>query len=411
MGEAKWLASVFDLGPDWVIERVDVDPDIKELRVRVARRPGAELPCPECGRACRHYDTRERKWRNLDAWGFKTFFVCGVPRVECPEHGVATLPVPWAEGRSRYTVEFETEVIAWLQEASILAVSRRMKMSWNAVSGIMERAVRRGLERRKTEPVRRLSVDETSFKRRHRYVTVVSDPDAGRVLHVAEGRSREALESFYEHMGEERLAAVESVSMDMWRPYVAATLARVRGAEEKVAFDRFHVAKHLLAALDKVRRAEHRERQAEGDAALSRTRWKWLVGPAKMTHAEKLAFAKLRKSVEATAQAWAVKEAASKLWDYRLRGWAERAWLHWLQWADATELGPVRKVAEMIRSHLWGILNAVVLRATNGPAEGINSRIQMVKARSRGFRNQDRFVAAILFHLGGLDLCPRPGHG
>ena len=100
MGKAKWLDSVLDLGPDWVIERVDVDPGSKELRVRVARRPGTELPCPECGRTCRRYDTRERKWRNLDAWGFKTFFVCGVPRVECPEHGVATLPVPWLDGRS-----------------------------------------------------------------------------------------------------------------------------------------------------------------------------------------------------------------------------------------------------------------------------------------------------------------------
>ena len=88
-------------------------------------------------------------------------------------------------------------------------------MSWNAVSGIMERAVRRGLGCRETEPVRRLSVDETSFKLCPRSGTVVADPDAGRVLHVAEGRGREALESFYEHMGGERLATVESVSMDM----------------------------------------------------------------------------------------------------------------------------------------------------------------------------------------------------
>lgn len=220
---------------------------------------------------------------------------CGVRRVECPDRGVATLPVPWAEGRSRYTAAFETEVIAWLREASVLTVSRRMGMSWNAVSGIMERAVRRGLERREMEPVQRLSVDETSFKRGHQYVTVLSDPDTKRVLDVVKGRSREALESLYRRMGREWLAAARSVSMDMWRPYVAATLAWVAGAEEKVAFDRFHMAKHLLAALDKVRRAEHREQLAEGDAVLSRTGWQWLVGRAKMTHAEKLAFAELRK--------------------------------------------------------------------------------------------------------------------
>ena len=205
MDGQKWLESVLDLGPDWRVTEVMPDAERKELRVRVERRSGAALRCPKCGRAGRRYDTRERKWRNLDAWGYRTFFVCGVPRVDCPEHGVSTLPVPWAEGRSRYTAAFEMEVAAWLREASVLAVAKRMRMSWNAVAGIMDRAVRRGLERRKAEPLRRLSVDETSFKRRHRYVTVVSDPDTGRVLHVAQGRSRASLESFYRRAGPDRL--------------------------------------------------------------------------------------------------------------------------------------------------------------------------------------------------------------
>ncbi len=60
----------------------------------------------------------------------------------------------------------------------------------------------------------------------------------------------------------------------------------------------------------------------------------------------------------------------------------------------------------MIREHLRVIVNAIILRATNGPAEGINSRIKTVKFRSRSFRNRERFANAILFHLGGLDLYP-----
>ena len=127
-------------------------------------RTGASpLRCSHCGEACPGYDTRRREWRNLDAWGYKTFLVCNVPRVQCPEHGVVTIQVPWSEGSSRYTALFEAEVIAWLKEASV-----------KAVAGIMQRAVARGLARRKTEAVRRLSVDETSFRRRHQYVTVVS---------------------------------------------------------------------------------------------------------------------------------------------------------------------------------------------------------------------------------------------
>ena len=208
---------------------------------------------------------------------------------------MVTTRVPWAEGRSRYTAAFESLAIGWLREAGVLAVSRRLRLSWTAVDGIMERAVRRGLARRETRAVRRLSVDERSFKQGHRYVTVVSDSDTKAVLHVAPGRSREALEAFCRKVGKRQLAAVESVSMDMWRPYVAATEAWVAGARRKTAFDRFHVAKHLGDAVDKVRRAEHKELQAAGNAVLAGTRWQWLRGARKKTHGEKLAFAELRR--------------------------------------------------------------------------------------------------------------------
>ena len=101
-------------------------------------------------------------------------------------------------------------MIAWLKGASVKAVAERMRLSWNAVDGIMQRAVVRGLARHKPDAVRRLSVYETSCRRRHRYVTVVSNPETGHVLHVAPGRGRDMLMAFYEGMGEERRAAVES---------------------------------------------------------------------------------------------------------------------------------------------------------------------------------------------------------
>ena len=170
------------------ITRVERTPERKELRVELARTSGGRLRCPHCGEACPGYDTRRREWRNLDAWGYSTFLVCDVPRVRCREHGVVTMQVPWAEGSSRYTAEFEAEVILWLKEASVRAVAQRMRLSWNAADGIMQRAVARGLARRPEQAVRHLSVDETAFRRRHRYVTVVSNPKKGIVLHVARGR-------------------------------------------------------------------------------------------------------------------------------------------------------------------------------------------------------------------------------
>nr|VFK68035.1 MAG: Transposase [Candidatus Kentron sp. UNK]VFK73315.1 MAG: Transposase [Candidatus Kentron sp. UNK] len=117
-------------------------------------------------------------------------------------------------------------------------------------------------------------------------------------------------------------------------------------------------------------------------------------------------FKSLRESALKTARAWAIKELAMSLWHYVSKAWAKKGWKRWLSWAVRSRLEPIKKVARMIKKHLWGILNAVLLKVTNGPAEGINSRIKMVKVRSRGFRNKQRFATAIYFHLGGLDLYP-----
>ena len=117
-------------------------------------------------------------------------------------------------------------------------------------------------------------------------------------------------------------------------------------------------------------------------------------------------FKALRESTLKTARAWAIKELAMSLWGYTSRSWAMKAWKQGLSWAVRSRLEPVKKVAKTIKAHLWGIVNAVLLRADNGGAESINSRIKMVKVRSRGFRNKDRFRNAIYFHLGGLDLYP-----
>ena len=94
------------------------------------------------------------------------------------------------------------------------------------------------------------------------------------------------------------------------------------------------------------------------------------------------------------------------LWHYVSRTWARKGWERWLSWVMRCQLEPVKEAARTIRNHLWGILNTTVLKVANVPAEGINSRIKMVKVRSRGFRNKQRFANTIYFHLGGLDLYP-----
>ena len=331
--------------------------------------------------------------------------VADVPRVECTEHGVVTITVPWAEPGSGFTALFEALVIDWLQEATTSAVSDRLRLSWNAVDGIMQRAVKRGLARRDEVAPTRIGVDETSFQKRHEYVSVVSDhSEGGHVLYMADDRKTQSLKGYLETLDDEKKAGIESISMDMWPAYIKAAHEALPHAESCIAFDKFHVAKYLGDAVDKVRRQEHRTLMANGDDLLKGSKYRWLRNPQNMSRKQWREFAVLRESSLKTSRAWAIKELAMSLWHYSTRGWALKAWNRWLSWAFRSRLEPIRRVARTIREHLWGIINAIVLKADNGRSEAMNRKIQQIKSRACGFRNRERFRNAIYFHLGGLDL-------
>lgn len=406
MRDRELYGKILGIEKPWLVERVELDRDGREVRVFLhneQRRP----PCPQCGKACGRYDSRPRRWRHLDTCQYQTVLVTDVPRVQCPEHGVQQIAVPWAEAGSRFTALFEALIIDWLQEASVSAVTEAFGLSWEAVDGVMQRAVRRGLARRKKTLPKHVAVDETSFQKRHEYVTVVLDRKESTVTHVADGRGRETLDEYWTQFSKEELATIESVTMDMWGGYIVSTAEHVPEAEQKIAFDRFHVAKHLGDAVDKVRRQEHRQLRAAGNELLKGTRYLWLENPEGMTSTRRLELEELRGASLKTARAWSIKEFAATLWCYRSRAWARKAWLRWYSWAIRSRLEPVRKVARMIKRHLEGIVNAVVLGVTNARLEATNARIQAIKKRACGFRNRERFRNAIYFHLGGLDLYPK----
>jgi len=405
MRDRDLYARILGIQLPWRVEDVELRLDAGEVQVRVAGAAAA-WRCPTCGREAPGYDTRERRWRHLDTCQYRTILIAQVPRVQCVTHGVLQVAVPWAEASSRFTALFEALVIDWLQETSLAAVARRVGLSWDEVDGIMRRAVERGLVRRELEAPRRIGVDETSFQKRHEYVTVVCDLERDRVLHVADGHTEASLAAFYAALGPALCAGIEVVAMDMWRAYIKATRRYVPEAARKIAFDKFHVVQLLVDAVDRVRRVENRALRARDDARLVGTKYWWLTRRQRLARQHWRPFARLRHSTLKTARAWALKEFALRLWTYMRRGWAVRAWQRWLSWAQRSRLGPMQAAAQSIRKYLWGILNAIHARVTNALTEGMNARIQELKRRACGYRNRERFRNAIYFHLGGLNLYP-----
>lgn len=407
MQDRQLYEQILGITAPWFVAEVELDLEEGEVHVYLEHQRQASWSCPECGKTSPLHDHQpERAWRHLDTCQYQTFLHAEIPRTCCEEHGVRVVPIPWAEPYGHFTGLFERLAIDWLQAASQQAVAARLGLSWDEVHGIMQRAVKRGLRRRAAEPLPYVGVDEKSFRKRHRYVTVVSDLERGRVLYVAEDRKQASLDGFWPTLTEEQTDSIEGVAMDMWEPYVNSVKAHLPQPEEKIVYDKFHVAKHLSEAVDKVRRQENKQLRAEGDERLAGTKYDWLRGRDKFDHQGWRDFCRLRRSNLKTARAWALKEQAMKLWEYSYVGAARNHFRWWYRWATHSRLEPMIEKAKMLKSHLKNILTYLTHPITNALSESLNSKIEWVKYTARGFRNQDNFRTAIYFHCGGLDLAP-----
>src|SRR5262249_684761 len=247
---------------------------------------------------------------------YQTILHADPPRTQCAQHGIKVVKLPWAEAGARFTALFEALAIEWMKAASQKAVGELLKLSWDEIHGIQERAVKRGLERRKQELIPHVGVDEKAFRKGHNYLTLVNDLDSGRVLYVAEDRQQSSMDGFWGTLTEEQKQGIQAVAMDMWDPYIDSIYQHLLEPEKKIVYDKFHIAKHLGEAVDQVRRKEHRVLKAEGDERLTGTKYHWLRDPARMESEQRREFVHLRQSDLKTARAWALKETAMYLYNY-----------------------------------------------------------------------------------------------
>jgi transposase len=328
----------------WTVNRVTLDVNGQRVDVWAVHPEGAMWACPHCSRALPLYDhAEERMWRHLDSCQFQTYLHARIPRVECGEHGVVQVLVPWATPRSRFTLLFERLALDVLRHCDVTGATRILRISWDEAWGLMERAVQRGRARKARTVVRQIGVDEKAAAKGHRYLTLVCDLDEGTVEHISEDRTQESLDGYYAGLTTEQLDGIEAVAMDMWAPYIQATLARVPAAAEKIVFDRFHVMGHVGKAVDTVRKQEHRALMESGDETLKGSKYLWLYSRENVPEQRRDEFTALRRKELKVGRAWTIKEALRRLWYYvyPTAGW--KFWKRWYFWATHSRLAPIRK--------------------------------------------------------------------
>ena len=396
-------AGLLGVKEPWRVSEVTREPEVERVCVRIEWPAGTAPLCPECGRTGIWHDSREREWRHLDAMGHEVRLCCAVPRCRCEAHGVKSVRVPWAEPESRFTLHFEAFAVAVMVACrSLTQAADLLRLHWDSVQRLIDRAVARGLARRSTEGVRRVGLDEKSFQRGQRYVSLMTDLDGRRVLDVVAGRDTEQAVALWEALPAEQRAKVEAAAMDMGANFVAAT--HQAAPQAAIVHDRFHVSQHLNDAVDKTRREEARRLEEKGDETLKQTRWLWLHGTVPEKH--QASFAELLEMNLKTARAWCYKEQMVEFWSQPDAAAGERFFTQWYRAVMRSKLEPVKKVARTLKAHLVHLLTYFQHPITNALTEGFNSKIQAIKADARGFRRFENYRARILFFCGKLDLFP-----
>jgi transposase len=409
MDDRILFAKILGITPPWFIKKVMVNEKEQRIDIFVDHEPGIRVRCPSCNEFYGMYDhAPERVYRHLDTCQMQTYIHVRPPRVNCPKHGVVHIDPQFGENGSEMTFAFESQVIRVALECSMEATARLCKISWDRSWGALTRAVDRGLKRKPHQMPTRIGVDEKSIARGHKYETLVYNLHTGTVEYVGDDRGRESLERYYRQFTRDELEKVEAVAMDMWDPYIAATKAHVPDAGKKIVFDRFHVMKQVLEAVDKVRKSEHRQLTELGAETLKGTRYLWLWSKENIPDWRKEEFEALRAKNLRTGRAWSIKENIRHLWtivkEEDMRAYFKR----WYFWATHSRLEPIKKSARTLKSHIDNIVTYAQHGITNALAEGINTKIEKIKRMACGFRNRAHYRTAIYFHCGGLDLFPKP---
>lgn len=397
-----------------VVEDVEFDEEEQLLvaHVRPRARARARARCGRCDRRSPAYDRGEgrRRWRALDLGTVQVMLEAAAPRVNCPEHGPTVAAVPWARHGAGHTNVFD-EQVAWLAtQCSKSAVTELMRIAWRTVGAIITRvwADVEALHDRFAD-LTRLGIDEISYKRGHRYLTVVVDHDSGRLVWAAPGRDKATLERFFDALGPDRCAGITHVSAD-GADWISAVVAD-RCPNAVRCADPFHVVRWATDALDEVRRqawneargavTQRRAGRASGHAkALKHARYALWKNPENLTTRQQTKLAWVAKTDPRLHRAYLLKEGLRVVFQLPHEE-AEEALEAWISWARRCRIAAFVDLQRRIVKHKASILAAIEHGLSNGRIESVNTKIRLITRVAFGFRSPEALIALAMLNLGG----------
>lgn len=346
----------------------------------------------------RVHDTAECTWQHLNFFQHGCFLHARVPRVEHAGGEVETVQVPWARPGSGFTLLFEA--FGMLLIESEMPVSKAAgvldiypQRLWDIFSYWIEKAY----DADGQSETRILGIDETSSKKGHNYVTVAVDMEQRRVIHAVPGKGAETIGRIRGHLQAKGCGSVqiEQTCIDMSPAFISGISEHFPQAS--ITFDRFHVAKVVNEAMDKVRKLERQE-----SAMLKGYKYTFLKNDKNLSEGGKEAKYTILTLLPTIANAYRLKELFNEFWSFTDPQQAGGYLSYWCDLAEESGIQPFKKAAKTLLAHWTGIVNYAETRLNNGILEGINSKIQLAKKRARGYRNIQNFINMIYFIAGKL---------
>jgi transposase len=368
------------------------------------------LVCPLCPFSTRaRYDTRPvtSSWRHLDFGRWQVLVRARLRRLACPQHGVRVEAVPFARARSGFTRDFEDLVAYLATKTDKTTITRLSRVDWDTVGRICERVVADGLDPTRLDGLVNIGVDEVSWRRHHRYLTLVADHTGKKIVWGAPGKDTATLDTFFAELGDQRAAQIEAVSMDMGAAFNKSV--RENAPQAVICIDPFHAVQLVTDALDVVRRAAWNElRQLPDQDAAKRfkgARWALLKRPENLTDEQSATLRRLRNRGGQVWRAYALKEAFRAIFAGDLDPASVVQLLdRWCSKASRSRLDPFVKVAKTIRKFREGILAAIRLGVNNARAEGLNNHVRLITRRAYGFHSAQAALALVMLTCGPIEL-------
>lgn len=380
-----------------------------EVRVGLASRRRT-LSCPRCAFTTRHrYDRRDvdSRWRHLDLGGHRLVLRMRRRRLSCPEHGVVTEAVPFARAGSGFTRDFE-DLVVWLTTRSDkTTVATFARVAWRTVGAMCARVSAEKLDPERLSGLVDIGVDEISWRKHHRYLTLVTDHATSTVVWGAAGKDTATLGQFFDALPADAAEGIEAVSMDLGPAYAKAV--RQRAPQAVLCFDPFHVVKIGTNALDSVRRQAWQSARRYPDKRIAKkykgARWALLKNPEDLTDTQADTLTALRRDGGALWRAYQLKEAlravfAGDLAPSEVMDLLDR----WCSRAQRCRIPDFVKAAATIRKNKDGIAAAIERGLSNARHEGLNNKIRTMARRAYGFHSPEAALALIMLTCGPVTL-------